>query len=1049
MNPTADEVIPQRMAAADDRPAASEGLPAILMVDDHPARLLTYEAILAGMPARFVRANSGDEALQLLLKQTFALILLDVNMPGIDGFEVARHVRAHPRLGKTPIVFVSGERLSDLDRLKGYEVGAVDYISVPIVPEILRSKVAVLIELFQRRAEFSKLNAATAEAKLERAAANDRVGATATHLRALFEQTTDIVFIVRGERDAEGQLTIWRYVDANQSALGLFKLGRAGIVGRTVHEIFPGHAPRASMLCQRALLGGERLQHEVEFAGRQLLVRMLAVDDECVAVTCTDITDRKRIEVALANSERRFQALLENCPVGVSQNGIDGRFEYVNAGFCAIVGYSAEELSALTWQQITHPDDLAADQGRAALVLAGKLPHYTIEKRYLRKDGSPVWVSLFGNFIYDDEHRPVQGVAVIVDITARKVADLALNDNRQRLQIAHDAAGLGSFDWNIRTDAATWDNRARELWGLAPDAHLTFGIAFTHIHPDDRPTVASAVERALRGEQGGRYRATYRVINVRDGRTRWVESHGQVIFENGLPVRMVGTKQDVTERARADHALRESEERFRELANNIDQIAWTCDSQGRPNWYNDRWYEFSGTPFQQMADEGWASLIHPDHAARVVEKYRRCIAAGETWEETFPVRSRHGEYRWFLSRGVPIRADDGTVSRWFGTNTDITSLRELQDALTDADRRKDEFLAMLAHELRNPVAPLLSVSEILDRKIADADLVAHVGVIRRQASHLARMLDDLLDVARITRGRIELRRDVFDIDECVALALETVDPMIRAGQHRLDVERPPAPLFVNGDRDRLGQCITNILSNAAKFSDPGTPISVKIAQADGRAVVEVKDVGRGIPGEMLPRIFELFVQGDRSLDRRSGGLGIGLSVCKRLIEMHGGALQAFSEGPGRGATFTLSLPIAEPVATAPASPAEPPVVAGALRVLIVDDNRDAADSIGLLLGMSGHECDVAYDGRQALEAWRNFRPDVVLLDIGLPGLDGYQVIRSLRESGYRGRAIAVSGYGQPEDRVKATAAGFDAHLVKPVDAQTLEHAIAEGIPRSR
>jgi PAS domain S-box-containing protein len=915
MNPPVDDVSPDRTRVVAESRPLNEAAPSILLVDDHPARLLTYEAVLAGMPVQFVRANSGDEALQLLLKQTFALILLDVNMPGIDGFEVGRHVRSHPRLEKTPIIFVSGERLTDVDRLKGYEVGAVDYISLPIVPEILRSKVALLVEMFNRRAELDRLSLAAAEAK--RALGDAAPAASATHLRALFETTTDAEFILRGERDADGVLSIWRFVDVNPSALSLYGLGRDAVVGKTVHEVFPERVERTAMLCQNALLGGQRLQHEAEFGGRQLLVRMFAVDAECVAVSCTDISDRKRIEHALANSERR-------------------------------------------------------------------------------------------------------------------------------LQIAHDSADLGSFDWNIPSDTATWDARAREMWGLEPDAPLSFALAREAVHPEDRPAVIAAVERSLRGEDQGRYRATYRVKNVRDGRIRWVESHGQVLFENGAPVRMVGTKQDVTERMQAIQALCEGEERFRELANNIDQIVWTCDSLGRPNWYNDRWYEFSGATIQQMADEGWAALIHPDHRDRVVENYRRCIAAGENWEETFPVRGRGGEFHWFLSRGIPIRAGDGTVLRWFGTNTDITSLRELQDALTDADRRKDEFLAMLAHELRNPVAPILNVAEILGRTAsADPEVAGHAAVIRRQAAHLSRMLDDLLDVARITRGRIELRRDVFDVDDCVALALETVAPSVQAGGHPLEVLRPGAPLFVDGDRDRLGQCITNLLKNAVKFSEPGAPISIRVTSVEGRAVIEVRDGGRGIPAAMLPRIFELFVQADRSLDRRSGGLGIGLSVCKRLVDMHGGTLEAFSEGEGRGSTFTMSLPlVAGPAVPAPTSA---PVVEGfpsALRILVVDDNRDAADSIALLLGLGGHDCRVAYDGHEALAAWQDYRPDVVLLDIGLPGLDGYEVMKRVRAGGFTGHAIAISGYGQPEDRLRTAAVGFDAHLVKPVDPHLLERTLA-------
>jgi PAS domain S-box-containing protein len=907
-------------------PVAEPGLPetaapSILMVDDQPARLLTYEAVLSGMPIHCVRAHSGEEALQLLLKQSFALILLDVNMPGMDGFEVARHVRAHSRLGKMPIIFVTGERLNDLDRLKGYEVGAVDYIGVPIVPEILRSKVALLVELYHRRSQLEQMARSAAEARRPELIVEE--GANPIQLRAVFDQSPDVQFVLRGERDAQGNLSSWRYVDANDSALRLYGRKREEVVGRTVAEAFPERAARAEMLCQRALLERERLHYETDYEGRQLLMRVFAVDDACVALTGTDITDRKRTEFALANSERRFQALLERCPVGVAQNRLDGRFQYVNAGFCDIVGYSPEELYGLTWQQITHPDDLAADMALAKRVLAGTLPSYTIEKRYIRKDGTFVWVSMFGNFIFDDERLPVQGVAVVVDITARKRADL--------------------------------------------------------------------------------------------------------------------------ERTEAERALRQDEERFRELANNIDAVVWTCDAHGQPSWFNNRWYEFAGIPLDQMVNEGWRSLVHPDHSERIVGHFRDCIQNGETWEETFPVRAKSGEYRWFLSRAVPIRGQDGTVLRWLGTNTDITAQRELQDALTDADRRKDEFLAMLAHELRNPVAPIVNVAQVLSLKVKDDPQSAGlVSIVQRQVGHLSRLLDDLLDVARITRGRIELRREILNINECVSVASETVESLLRTGQHRLEISRAPEELLVDADRVRITQCLTNLLNNAAKYSPSGTTIQVRTYASQGRAVIEVRDAGRGIAPDVLPKIFDLFAQDHRSLDRKAGGLGIGLSVCKRLVEMHGGSVAAHSDGIGRGATFTLFLPLVSSAASKP-RPGNPAVMTPRRRVFVVDDNADAADSIALLLELSGHETRVVYGSEEALACCAAFAPHVVLLDIGLPGMDGYEVIRKLRDAGFTGQAIALSGYGQPEDRKKALRAGFDAHLVKPVELGTLEKALARAL----
>jgi CheY-like chemotaxis protein len=303
------------------------------------------------------------------------------------------------------------------------------------------------------------------------------------------------------------------------------------------------------------------------------------------------------------------------------------------------------------------------------------------------------------------------------------------------------------------------------------------------------------------------------------------------------------------------------------------------------------------------------------------------------------------------------------------------------------------------------------------------------------------LLDDLLDVARITRGRVELRREVLNLNECIAVASETVDPLLHSGKHRLEISRAPEELLVDVDRVRLTQCITNLLNNAAKYSAAGTSIQVSTYRSNHSAVVEVRDHGRGIAPEILPKIFELFAQDPKALDRKSGGLGIGLSVCKQLMEMHGGTVAAHSDGVGRGATFTLTLPLM----TDPARGAESghgAATTAPRRILVVDDNVDAADSIALLLRLSGHETRVVHDGPQALELCAKFAPDVVVLDIGLPGMDGYEVIHRLRDAGFAGRAVALSGYGQPEDRQKSVIAGFDAHLVKPVDLGTLETALA-------
>jgi len=624
------------------------------MVDDQPARLLSYEAILSGLGVECVRALSGRQALERLLKQSFAVILLDVSMPEMDGFETARLIRQHPRYERTPIIFITGVHVSELDQLKGYELGAIDYIAVPVVPEVLRSKVAVLVELHQRRSELERLNLTLA--------------ATREELRA---------------------------------------------------------------------------QH--------------------------------------AESERRLLAIIENVPVGVAFADMSGRFQYVNRAWCDLLGYSAEELRTLSWTDITHPDEIEYDRAQAARVASGELSHYLLEKRYVRKDGSVVWVNLYGNFVLDDAGRPIQGVGVCIDVTGR---------------------------------------------------HLE-------------------------------------------------------------------------------------------------------------------------------------------------------------------------------------------------------------------ERRRDEFLAMLAHELRNPMAPIRNAAEVLAQRLGrDARTQPLTDILKRQTTQLSRLLDDLLDVARLTHGRIELHREILPVATCIELAIEAAGPLIRERRHRLTVTQTLQPLSVNADRTRLVQCLSNLLTNAAHYTEPGGDIAIRAQARDGKAVIEVADTGAGLSAELLPRVFDPFVQGERSLDRAQGGLGIGLSLCRRLIEMHGGGVSAQSEGLGRGSVFRLELPLAPEHADAAAATAQ--ASPGAKRrILVVDDNRDSADTLAMLLTAEGHSLRTAYSAESALEQCAAFHPEVVLLDIGLPRISGYELAGRLLAQDRSMRLIALTGYGQAEDRSRSAAAGFRGHLVKPVDLRELDSYLAQ------
>ncbi|HWG75844.1 MAG TPA: ATP-binding protein [Steroidobacteraceae bacterium] len=446
------------------------------------------------------------------------------------------------------------------------------------------------------------------------------------------------------------------------------------------------------------------------------------------------------------------------------------------------------------------------------------------------------------------------------------------------------------------------------------------------------------------------------------------------------------------------------------------------------------------------------NLIIPPDRLEEERRILETLARGERISHFETTRmSRDGQLLAVSLTVSPIRNAAGEVIGASKIARDIGErkhaermLQQREQELRDSNQRKDEFLAMLAHELRNPLAPIGYATELLARtRIGDQRALAAVGMLKRQSAQLTRLVDDLLDVSRITQGRIQLRREPVDVAAVIGQAVETVQPQLREKRHELSVMASSyGALYVDGDFARLVQCVGNILTNATKYTDAGGEIRLR-TRADAQAVViEITDNGSGIAPELMPRIFDLFVQSERTLDRAQGGLGVGLALVKRLVEMHQGQISARSEGIGRGSTFEIRLPRIE----RPEKRREPTASAGPQaprRVLIVDDNEDAADSLAMLLSADGHETQVAYGARQALECLERFRPDVALLDIGLPEMDGYELARRMRAIPplQNLRLVALTGYGQVEDRQRAQRAGFDAHLVKPVDLPALERAL--------
>lgn len=443
-------------------------------------------------------------------------------------------------------------------------------------------------------------------------------------------------------------------------------------------------------------------------------------------------------------------------------------------------------------------------------------------------------------------------------------------------------------------------------------------------------------------------------------------------------------------------------------------------------------------------------MVHPDDREPAKARWNEAHVARTLYE----VRARiwHAatlEFRHVIARATPVLDESGALREWVGACTDIHDETQAAQALLEADRRKDEFLATLAHELRNPLAPIRNSLHILRLTGKAEGAIANVyQMLERQVRHLVRLVDDLMEVSRITRGRIELRKEKVDIAEVIHSAIETSRPLIDEAGHRLDVELPPEPLQLEADPVRLAQVITNLLNNAAKYTDKGGRIWLAARREGPSAVISVRDNGRGIPATMLPRVFDLFAQASGGYNRAQGGLGIGLTLVRSLVQLHGGIVEARSQGEGLGSEFIVQLPL-EAIVQAEGTPGPSGSTDAdrTRRILIVDDNRDAADSLGVLLTLLGTETRTAYDGRTALEALDEFRPSVILLDLGMPGMDGCEVARRTRQHPYGRHAtlVALTGWSQERDRHESHEAGIDHHLVKPVDLDELRLLLA-GLP---
>lgn len=745
-----------------------------------------------------------------------------------------------------------------------------------------------------------------------------------------------------------------------------------------------------------------------------------------------DVTARKEAE------EARLKALID-----VSSNAswacdAEGRVFEDSPSWRALSGQSEEQLRTSGWLGAVHPDEreAAAAAWRTSIARAApfdsewRLLDAADETRHMRIRALPL--------VNDDD--TIRGwVGVGEDITDRKRAELEAERANERAREANallDAIfaaapiGLGFWDRDLRFRRI--NERLAEMHGIAAAEHV--GKRLDELLPD----IEAPEELYLKWREILATGEPWLGVEVR-GETPARPGQLRTWKEDFFPVRVHGeivgvaaVVQEITERRLAEAQLRESEARFRQMADNAPFMVWVTAPDGGCMFLSRSWYEFTGLPPSAGLGSGWLEPVHPEDRGSLEAGLDRAQERLEPCRSEFRLRRSDGEYRWVLQAAAPRFSPESKFKGYIGSIIDITERKRAEQALEAAYRRKDDFLAMLAHELRNPLAPLTTAAELLRRLPPDGELENLRQMIERQLEHLTRLVDDLLDTSRITTGRIVLRRGIVDLRDVLHHSLETSRPLVASRRHELVAQLPSEPVHVAADPVRLAQIFTNLLNNAAKFTPSGGRISVTADVRGGEVAVTVTDSGVGIARESLPHLFDPLKRADPPRD--DAGLGLGLSLVKRLVELHEGTVEAGSDGQGRGATFTVRLPCS----SGETPPADAKVSTPRLprrRILIVDDNDDAASSLSQLLRHAGHEvCDVR-DGASALAAARSFAPDVVLLDIGLPDMDGWELARALRAESAIGDAklIAISGYGQAADRRRSREAGIDRHLTKPVD----------------
>ena len=881
-----------------------------------------------------------------------------------------------------------------------------------------------------------------------------------------------------------------RFLHANRALAAMNGESARALVGRSIWDVVPEARPKLEPVL-REVLRRRRVVSDVEISdagpgGQHTLQGIyFPVQDGLagrhgVGLVVTDITARKRAEATLRLSEERFRAAAEAVGDIIWTMAPDGQMRPPQSDWAAFTGQTPAEYEGHGWAEAVHPDDRDKTQALWIGALAGNKTYET-EHRLRRHDGVYRVFAVRGVPVLDEDGSVREWVGVHEDITERRRAEeealaakeaaeaarAASEDAKRRLQLALQSGRIGAWSWDFDGDLVDADARTREIYGFGQDEPTPAQAFFERTHPEDLPRVLAVVEQARR--KLGEYDTETRVVPP-SGEVRWVVARGIVSqAAPGRGLRMTGTTWDITDRRRAEGALRRSEARLRTLADAIPQLAWVAGPDGAIEWYNRRWYEYTGTTPEEMRGFGWRKVHHPDHLDEAEARFRSCLQEEEPWEDTFPLRGKDGEYRWFLSRALPIRDvpdardPEGRVLGWFGTNTDITDLRETEQQLVaakeqaeEANRAKSTFIANMSHELRTPLSAIIGYAEMLEEEAEDgaevADMLPDLQKIESNARHLLSLINDVLDLSKIESGKMEVFAETFDAEAMLRDVANTVQSLMEKKANTLRLEVAPGLGTMHSDVTKIRQTLLNLLSNAAKFTEGGTvTLSAERMHADGRDWVRfaVTDTGIGMSEEQQAKLFQRFQQADSSTTRKFGGTGLGLAITKAFCRMLGGDIEVHS-APGQGSTFTATLPsstVSGEATLDEAAPAEEDGPAAPDVVLIIDDDAAMRDLISRFLEREGFRVRTVGDGPSGLALARQMRPSVILLDVMMPRMDGWAVLSALKADPEL-EGIPVVMVSNVNERGLGFSLGAADYLSKPVEwgrlKQTLDRLRSEG-----